>query len=114
MGQHLLHTGHALTECISLEINPTLKELYTAYKNVSKWAKPEYAPFSLVYGPMRPHIRKEPQGTVLIISPFNYPVFLTLGPLVCSIRIYHHAVLLMSISVVLSLQDVPPLSNLPS
>ena len=32
---------------------------------------------------MRPMIRKEPKGVVLIISPFNYPIFLTLGPLVC-------------------------------
>jgi aldehyde dehydrogenase (NAD+) len=54
-----------------------------AYQNVAKWAKPEYTPFDLVYGPMRPHIRKEAKGTVLIIAPFNYPLFLTLGPLVC-------------------------------
>ena len=33
---------------------------------------------------MRPLIRKEPKGVVLIISPFNYPVFLSLGPLVCT------------------------------
>lgn len=34
---------------------------------------------------MRPLIRKEPKGVVLIISPFNYPVMLALGPLVCTI-----------------------------
>ena len=33
---------------------------------------------------MRPLIRKEPKGVVLIISPFNFPVILTLGPLVCT------------------------------
>lgn len=33
---------------------------------------------------MRPLIRKEPKGVVLIISPFNYPIFLALGPVVCT------------------------------
>jgi hypothetical protein len=32
---------------------------------------------------MRPAIRKEPKGTVLIISPFNFPIMLLLGHLVC-------------------------------
>ncbi|KAF9047744.1 Aldehyde/histidinol dehydrogenase [Panaeolus papilionaceus] len=30
---------------------------------------------------MEPQIRKEPKGTVLIIAPFNYPVWLLLSPL---------------------------------
>ena len=32
---------------------------------------------------MKPAIRKEPKGIVLIISPFNFPMLLTLGHLVC-------------------------------
>lgn len=55
-----------------------------AYKNVAKWAKPEALPFDLTSTPMRPVIRKEPKGVVLIIAPFNYPTFLALGPLVRS------------------------------
>lgn len=31
---------------------------------------------------MRPVIYKVPKGVVLIISPFNYPIWLSLGPLV--------------------------------
>lgn len=54
----------------------------TAYSNVEKWAKPERAPLSLNFSAMRPVIRKEPKGVVLIIGPFNYPIFLLLGPLV--------------------------------
>jgi acyl-CoA reductase-like NAD-dependent aldehyde dehydrogenase len=103
----LLGMQPALTKCNSLELNPTLKEIYTAYKNVAKWAKPEYVSFSIVYGPMRPHIRKEPQGTVLIISPFNYPLFLTIGPLVCQFNTSRYVALLMIFSAGLSLRDVP-------
>lgn len=43
----------------------------------------EKADQSLTYvEQMRPVIYKEPKGTVLVLSPFNYPVWLTLGPLV--------------------------------
>jgi aldehyde dehydrogenase (NAD+) len=60
----------------------TLKEVVNAYNNVEKWAKPEKLPLDLMTTPMRPVIRKEAKGVVLVIAPFNYPVFLTLGPLV--------------------------------
>ena len=66
----------------SLELMPTISEVLTQIKNVEKWNKPTRPPFSINFFAMRPLIRKEPKGVVLIISPFNYPVFLTLGPLV--------------------------------
>lgn len=67
----------------SLEINPTINEAKRAYANVSKWAKPESPAFTVNTFPFKPKIRKEAKGTVLIISPFNYPLWLSLVPLVC-------------------------------
>jgi aldehyde dehydrogenase (NAD+) len=66
-----------------MEINPTLAEIMQAYNGVAKWAKPESAPFSVNFAAMKPVIRKEPKGTVLVISPFNYPLWLSLPPVVC-------------------------------
>jgi len=40
----------------------------------------ENAPFSVNYAAMKPVIRKEPKGTVLIISPFNFPIWLSFPP----------------------------------
>lgn len=68
----------------SLELVPTISEILTQIKNVEKWSKPTRPPFNVNFFPMRPLIRKEPKGVVLIISPFNYPIFLTLGPAVCT------------------------------
>jgi aldehyde dehydrogenase (NAD+) len=67
-----------------MEVGCTLTETVDAYHNVAKWSKPESAPWSFNYFSMKPTIRKEPKGVVLIISPFNYPMFLLLGPLVRS------------------------------
>jgi acyl-CoA reductase-like NAD-dependent aldehyde dehydrogenase len=52
------------------------------YSYVEKWAKPERPPLSFNYTPMRPIIRKEAKGVVLIVVPFNYPLWLCLPPLV--------------------------------
>jgi aldehyde dehydrogenase (NAD+) len=72
--------GRPALEAKFLEIGATIGEAKTCYDNVEKWAKPESPPFSLNFTPMRPVIRKEAKGVVLIISPFNYPLWLTLSP----------------------------------
>jgi aldehyde dehydrogenase (NAD+) len=66
----------------SLEIIPTIGEVMTQLKGVDSWSKPSKPPFSINFAAMRPLIRKEAKGTILVISPFNYPMWLTLGPLV--------------------------------
>ncbi|KAH9042524.1 NAD-aldehyde dehydrogenase [Lactarius pseudohatsudake] len=73
------------TETFVLEIGGTLTEAVNAYHKVAKWSKPERAPWSLNWFATKPTIRKEPKGVVLIISPFNYPVWLLLRPLVAAI-----------------------------
>ncbi|KAG9105138.1 hypothetical protein FRC07_009578, partial [Ceratobasidium sp. 392] len=77
--------GRPKLEANFLEISPLIKEAIDVYKSVDKWAKPESAPFSINFAAMKPVIRKEPKGAVLIISPFNYPVWLALSPLIGAI-----------------------------
>ncbi|XP_047549785.1 aldehyde dehydrogenase family 3 member B2-like isoform X1 [Lutra lutra] len=57
------------------EVDLALQKLHT-------WMKDEYATKSLVLSLDSAFIRKEPLGLVLIIAPWNYPVHLTLVPLV--------------------------------
>ncbi|KAI0301623.1 NAD-aldehyde dehydrogenase [Multifurca ochricompacta] len=73
--------GRSNAETTILEIGGTLAETMGAYNNVAKWSKPERAPWSFNWFTMKPTIRKEPKGVVLIISPFNYPMWLLLSPL---------------------------------
>ncbi|CAE7171007.1 unnamed protein product, partial [Rhizoctonia solani] len=77
--------GRPKVESSFLEINSLIKESVDVYKSVDKWARPEKAPFSLNFAPMNPVVRKEPKGVVLIISPFNYPLWLALGPAIGAI-----------------------------
>lgn len=67
---------------VRLELVPTIGEIVDQLNGVDKWSKPTKPPFSLTFAAMRPLIRHEPKGTVLIISPFNYPIWLSIPPLV--------------------------------
>lgn len=50
-----------------MEISLCIKDAIDAYHNVDKWAKTEKAPFTLNFAALKPIIRKEPKGVVLII-----------------------------------------------
>ena len=71
----------------SLEINSVIGDVKSAFHSVEKWAKPERPPFQLNFAAMRPVIYKEPKGIVLIITPFNYPLWLAIPPVVSVILV---------------------------
>ncbi|KLO15667.1 aldehyde dehydrogenase, partial [Schizopora paradoxa] len=73
--------GRPLLESHLMELSCCVNDAVEAYNHVEHWSKTERAPFSMNYFPMGPKIRKEPKGVVLIISPFNYPAWLCLGPM---------------------------------
>ncbi|ETW77819.1 hypothetical protein HETIRDRAFT_67206, partial [Heterobasidion irregulare TC 32-1] len=85
--------GRPHAESNVLELGNTLTEVKLAYDEVGKWSKPERAAWSMNWFAMSPTLRKEPKGVVLIISPFNYPVWLSIGPLAGAIAAGNAAVL---------------------
>ena len=75
------------------EILPVCVEANDAIRNLKKWMKPTHVwPTMLTLG-MRSHVQYTPRGRCLIIGPFNYPVNLTLGPLVSAIAAGNTAIL---------------------
>ncbi|KAI0649401.1 NAD-aldehyde dehydrogenase [Trametes meyenii] len=60
-------------------------DVRASYDNVEKWAKTQKAEFNLNFFAMSPRMRAEPKGVVLIIAPFNFPVYLILSPLIGAI-----------------------------
>ena len=70
------------TPPLSIDINPSIGDVLTTYNHVEKWSKPEGTAFDFNWFLMKPTIYKEPKGTVLVICPFNYPFYLSIGPIV--------------------------------
>ena len=75
------------------EILPLCMEANDAIRNLKKWMKPTHVWPTLLTLGMRSHVQHTPRGRCLIIGPFNYPVNLTLGPLVSAIAAGNTAIL---------------------
>lgn len=74
------------SETKNLEISPFLNELVHTMANLHTWAKTEqvkHLPLSMKANPI--YVEKVPLGVVLVIAPFNYPLFLSLSSLIAGI-----------------------------
>lgn len=75
------------------EILPVCVEANDAISNLKKWMKPKRVWPTLLTAGTRSYVQYMPRGRCLIIGPFNYPVNLTLGPLVSAIAAGNTAIL---------------------
>jgi len=75
------------------EILPVCVEANDAMRHLKKWMSPKKVWPTLLTLGTRSYIQHQPRGRCLIIGPFNYPVNLTLGPLVSAIAAGNTAIL---------------------
>lgn len=75
------------------ELYPVISEIKDALLHLPRWMKPKKVPTPIGLLGSAGTIQFEPKGVVLIISPWNYPIYLTLGPLVSAIAAGNCAVL---------------------
>lgn len=79
------------------DIGPTIMEINETIKGLRKWAKPEKHFSGLLNFPsIFTHVYKVPYGTTLIISPYNFPIVLSLGVLAAAIAGGNTAVIKVS------------------
>lgn len=75
------------------EILPIVMEANDARCHLKRWMKPKgVMPTQMMFG-TKGYVQYEPKGRCLIISPWNYPVNLTFGPLVSCIAAGNTAIL---------------------
>ncbi len=72
-------------ESFITEIGFIIKEINYFIKNLKKLSKPKKVKTPLLLFPAKSYLYKEPYGTVLILSPWNYPFQLSIMPLVGAI-----------------------------
>lgn len=65
-----------------LEFVPLMGAINHALRHVGRWMRPERRPTAVTFQPASSFVRYEPLGVVGIMAPWNYPVLLTLSPLV--------------------------------
>jgi len=67
------------------EILPVVVEANDAIRNLKSWMKPTKVWPTMLMAGTSGYIKYEPRGRCLIISPWNYPVNLTFGPVVSAL-----------------------------
>ena len=78
--------GRSDVEAYFCDIGDVIMEINECIKGLKRWAKPEHHFSGLAAFPsMTTKVYKMPYGVSLIISPFNFPILLSIGVLAASI-----------------------------
>jgi len=89
--------GHrSAEESKILEIFPVIDGLRHTRKKLRKWIKPQRRPISWLFATGSNRLIPQPKGVVGIVSPWNYPLFLTLSPLISVLAAGNRAMIKMA------------------
>lgn len=77
--------GKPREEVLLHEVFPVKNEIRFARKHLRGWMSPERTPTPLTMVGTKSFIQHQPKGQVLVIAPWNFPMMLTLRPLVCAL-----------------------------
>lgn len=84
--------GKSEFECYLSETGFCLHDISTTISKLKGWMKPKRALTSLLTQPGSSRVHYSPLGVNLIIAPYNYPINLTISPLVAAIAAGNTAV----------------------
>lgn len=81
------------TEVDISEVYPVVGEIKHALRHLDQWSRPTKVDATINYLGTRSEVRYEPKGVCLIISPWNFPFNLCVGPLVSCLAAGNTAIL---------------------
>lgn len=77
--------GRSLTESRMADLLGTVLAARHAQRNVKRWMRPSRRATERLFWGNSARVEYQPKGVVGIIAPWNFPVYLALGPLVAAI-----------------------------
>ena len=78
------------------DLMPTIMGINYAVKHIKKWMKPSKRHVGMLFQPAKAFVMYQPLGVIGIIPPWNYPLFLSLGPLTTALAAGNRAIIKMS------------------
>lgn len=85
-------------DMVSNELGIVMKELHYMQKNLKRLSKPKKVHTSIINFPSKGYIYSEPYGVTLIVAPWNYPLQLSLVPVIDSLACGNTIVLKLSVN----------------
>jgi coniferyl-aldehyde dehydrogenase len=89
-------TARSVDETMLAEIMPCVQSIEHTLKHLRGWMKPDKRSVGLHFMPASARVAYQPLGVVGIIVPFNYPLNLTIVPLVTALAAGNRAMIKMS------------------
>ncbi|BBP79982.1 MULTISPECIES: coniferyl aldehyde dehydrogenase [Pseudomonas] len=83
-------------ETLLAELMPSLHALHYARRHLKGWMKPARRKVGLAFQPASAKVVYQPLGVVGVIVPWNYPLFLAIGPLVGALSAGNRVMLKLS------------------
>jgi coniferyl-aldehyde dehydrogenase len=91
--------GHrAAEESLLLELFTCIDGIRHARKKLGKWMKPQRRSVSLLFATGSNRVVPQPKGVIGIVSPWNYPLLLTISPLTSALAAGNRAMIKMAAS----------------
>lgn len=89
-------SNRSTDETLLAEIMPSLQNIHYASKNLKKWMKPSRRSVGVAFQPASAKVIYQPLGVIGVIVPWNYPLFLAMGPLIGALAAGNRVMLKMS------------------
>ncbi len=83
-------------ETLIAEIMPSVQSINYTLKHLDSWMKPSKRHVSVLFRPASNQVHYQPKGVVGVIVPWNYPLYLAIGPLVASLAAGNRTMVKMS------------------
>jgi coniferyl-aldehyde dehydrogenase len=78
------------------DVLATIMGINYASKKLKKWMKPSKRHIGILFQPAKAYVMYQPLGVVGIVTPWNYPLFLSIGPLTLALAAGNRAMIKMS------------------
>ncbi len=89
-------SNRSADETLLAEVMPSLHGVHYAAKRLKKWMKPSRRSVGLQFQPASAKVIYQPLGVVGVIVPWNYPLFLAIGPLTGALAAGNRVMIKMS------------------
>jgi coniferyl-aldehyde dehydrogenase len=80
------------------ELLTCLEQIKYYSKHLTAWMKPSKRHISMLHQPAKGWVQYQPLGVIGIMAPWNYPLLLSVGPLICALAAGNHAMIKISSS----------------
>jgi len=89
-------SGRSADETLLAELLPSVQGIRHAERHLRRWMRPARRAVGLAFQPASARVLYQPLGVVGIIVPWNYPLFLAIGPLTCALAAGNRVMLKLS------------------